>query len=259
MASRRERTSGTGGGRDRTGTGDGRGQASSGGRAGAAGGTTGAGRGRAGGRAASGSPARGVAGAPDGSGGTGAAGHGQLPAVRVRLTELIEPVIVAAGFEMDALSVSRAGRRHLVRVVVDGDTVDSGAIAEVAREVSSALDEAEQAGGEVVPGGYTLEVSSPGVDRPLTQPRHWRRNVGRLVKVKLGDRMLTGRVRSADDEGVTLDVSGTARTALYEDLGPGRVQIEFTRVDELPDADLAEFGDDSDDDFDGDEEGVDEE
>ena len=102
----------------------------------------------------------------------------------MRLRGVIEPVVTAAGYDLEELTVSRAGRRHVVRVIVDGDAgVNLDAVAEVSRAVSRALDEAEEASGDLVAGEYQLEVSSPGVDRPLTEPRHWRRNAGRLVKV----------------------------------------------------------------------------
>lgn len=187
-----------------------------------------------------------------------------LAALRERLVEMVEPAVSAAGYELDGLAVSRAGRRHLVRITVDGDRgVDSGAIAALAQRISAALDAAEAGGDEVVPGQYTLEVSSPGVDRPLTQPRHWRRNVGRLVKVKVGDRLVTGRVVAADDEGVSLEVAGTVRRAGHPELGPGRVEIEFNRrdtdgTDATDGGDVDDLPDDDDlDDEDG--KGVDEE
>ncbi len=94
---------------------------------------------------------------------------------------------------------------------------------------------------------YTLEVSSPGVDRPLTMPRHWRRAAGRLVMVRPGAETpeprrdspqappaITGRVIGADDSGVTLDVGGQSRTFGYGELGPGRVQVEFGHFDDDP-------------------------
>ncbi|HEU5107398.1 MAG TPA: ribosome maturation factor RimP, partial [Micromonosporaceae bacterium] len=96
---------------------------------------------------------------------------------------------------------------------------------------------------------YALEVGSPGVDRPLTLPRHWRRNVGRLVAVPLraapdgGSQpagQVTGRVLAADDEGIVLDLPGGAREIGYEQLGPGRVQIEFTRWGQVEDGDPEE-------------------
>ncbi|MFD0823868.1 ribosome maturation factor RimP, partial [Micromonospora zhanjiangensis] len=109
---------------------------------------------------------------------------GDLTARRLRLRAVIEPVVTAAGCDLEDLTVSRAGRRHVVRVVIDADGgVSLDAVADVSRAVSQALDRAEEADGDLVAGEYQLEVGSRGVDRPLTLPRHWRRNVGRLVKV----------------------------------------------------------------------------
>ncbi|GHJ13301.1 MULTISPECIES: ribosome maturation factor RimP [unclassified Micromonospora] len=178
--------------------------------------------------------------------------RGDLAARRARLREVIEPVVTAAGYDLEDLSVSRAGRRHVVRVIVDADGgINLDAVADVSRAVSTALDAAEEAGGDIVAGEYQLEVSSPGVDRPLTLPRHWRRNVGRLVKVTVrgdaGDRQLTGRITAADDERVTLETDAGSAAHPYAELGPGRVQVEFSRLDDLADADL---DDDTDTDID---------
>jgi len=142
---------------------------------------------------------------------------------------VIGPVVAAAGYDLEDVSLSRAGRRHVLRVLVDADggiTLDDVAV--VSREISAALDAADESGSEVLPGEYQLEVGSPGVDRPLTAPRHWRRNVGRLVVV----RGQTGRIVAADDEGIVLDVDGTPREIPYAELGSGKVQIEFKRMDE---------------------------
>jgi ribosome maturation factor RimP len=77
---------------------------------------------------------------------------------------------------------------------------------------------------------YTLEVTSRGVDRPLTEPRHWRRNRDRLVKASLRNgTQVTGRVGDSDESGVTLDVSGTSRRLAYDDVSKALVQIEFNR------------------------------
>jgi ribosome maturation factor RimP len=157
-----------------------------------------------------------------------------LAAAKARVLAVIEPVIAGAGYDLEDVKLSRAGRRHLLRVLVDADGgINLDDVAVVSREISAALDEAEEAGGEVLAGEYQLEVGSPGVDRPLTLPRHWRRNVGRLVTVN----GVTGRVTAADDRGIVLD----NREIAYPDLGPGKVQIEFKRLDE------AEFDDDEDD------------
>ncbi|MCF0094281.1 ribosome maturation factor RimP [Micromonospora sp. MH99] len=199
-------------------------------------------------------------------------GGGDLAARRTRLRTVIEPVVNGVGYDLEDLSVSRAGRRHVVRVIVDADGgIDLDAVAVVSRAVSAALDAAEETDGDILAGEYQLEVSSPGVDRPLTLPRHWRRNVGRLVKVTVrgaaalpgqrgeqpsGDRQLTGRVVGADDETVQLETDAGRDSWAYAQLGPGRVQVEFTRLaelgepddtDEFDDADDADENDDSDD------------
>lgn len=172
-------------------------------------------------------------------------------AVKARVRTVIEPVVAAVGYDLEDVGITRAGRRHVVRVLVDKDGgINLDDVALVSREISTALDAAEETGGELVAGEYQLEVGSPGVDRPLTEPRHWRRNVTRLVAVG----GLTGRVTEAGDDGIVLDVDGTPRALRYDELGPGKVQIEFKRLDE------ADFGDeDEDDDEDDHDEGEGEE
>jgi ribosome maturation factor RimP len=164
-----------------------------------------------------------------------------MAAHRARLRAIIEPVVTAAGYDLDDLSVAKAGRRSVVRVTVDGDGgVTHDALADISRVVSSALDAAEESGGEFSADTYELEVTSPGVDRPLTEARHWRRNVGRLVKVRVDGRQLTGRIMAADADTVVLDADEGRREYSHADLGPGRVQVEFARLAELSDED---FGD----------------
>jgi ribosome maturation factor RimP len=162
----------------------------------------------------------------------------------VKLAGWIEPVVGAAGYDLEDLVVTPAGRRSVVRVVVDRDrgvTLDD--IAEVSRAVSDVLDKNDDGMGRTP---YVLEVTSPGVDRPLTEPRHWRRNTGRLVTVAVGPagsaEEVTGRVTAVDDAGVTLAVEGrakpgakkrppTPRQVPWPELGSGRVQVEFGRPD----------------------------
>jgi ribosome maturation factor RimP len=159
-----------------------------------------------------------------------------------RLAGWIQPVVGAAGYDLEELVVTPAGRRSVVRVVVDRDTgVTLDDVAEVSRAVSAALDAND---GEFGRAPYVLEVSSPGVDRPLTEPRHWRRNTGRLVTVPVGPsggiEQVTGRITAVDDAGVTLAVEGQARPGAkkrpptprqvpWAELGAGRVQVEFGR------------------------------
>jgi ribosome maturation factor RimP len=152
-------------------------------------------------------------------------------AMRSRIVALVEPVVSAAGYDLEEVAVNQAGRRTVVRVVVDADggiTLDD--VAAVSREVSAALDGPDDSGSSSFGRGpYTLEVTSPGVDRPLTEPRHWRRNVGRLVTVRVGDRTVTARITAVDEQGVRLTDDKGERTATFAELGPGKVQVEFGR------------------------------
>ena len=159
------------------------------------------------------------------------------------LTEVLTPVVAAAGYDLEELKVSAAGKRSVVRVVVDKDggvTLDD--VADISRVVSDALDVEDEADPTLLGTSYVLEVSSPGVDRPLMQPRHWRRNVGRLVTASLRDGSTAdGRITAADDAGVTLD---EVRALPWADLARGAVQVEFNRKDQVDDDD-DEDGDDA--------------
>jgi ribosome maturation factor RimP len=167
-----------------------------------------------------------------------------------RLAGMIQPVVAAAGLDLESVRVTIAGKRRLLRVVVDGDhSVSLDETADVSREVSALLDASSMMG--EVP--YTLEVSSPGVDRPLTEPRHWRRAVRRLVRVKAaGEGTVQGRVLVADEAGVTLDVDGVRHSFTYGVLGPGAVQVEFGRLPEIDDEGDLPADDELDDELDDD-------
>ncbi|HET9169279.1 MAG TPA: ribosome maturation factor RimP [Actinospica sp.] len=174
-----------------------------------------------------------------------------------KLREQLEPVVAALGYDLEDVTAKRAGSRQLLQVVVDGDGgISLDDIAEVSQAVSAALDESDAMG----EAPYDLEVTSPGVSRPLTLPRHWRRATGRLVQVPLAaGGELTGRVIEVDDEGVTFELpakkpgmkSGVRRVGFAE-LGRGKVQVEFNRPgmkdDGLDEDEVAEGDDDGADD-----------
>jgi len=158
---------------------------------------------------------------------------------REHLLELLGPIVADAGYDLEDVTVTAAGRRSLVRVTVDADGgIDLDAVAVVSRLVSDALDaDAENPRSpRALAGAFVLEVSSPGVDRPLTEPRHWRRAIGRLVKVEVAGRTVTGRLTAADDSGVTLEVDGAeSRPVGWAELGRGKVQVEFNRPGDATD------------------------
>ncbi|MFP5346784.1 MAG: ribosome maturation factor RimP [Actinomycetes bacterium] len=152
------------------------------------------------------------------------------------VSDLLSPVVADAGLVLENVTVTPAGRRRVVRVVVDlpedaTGALDLDCVAEVSRAVSDALDASDALGATP----YVLEVSSPGVDRPLTERRHWARARGRLVRVPLladgGQAELTGRVVGVDDAGVTFEVDGVPHVVGWQDLGRGQVQVEFSRAD----------------------------
>jgi ribosome maturation factor RimP len=157
-----------------------------------------------------------------------------MAASAARLSELVRPEVAAVGYDLEDLTVTAAGKRSVVRVVVDKDggvTLDD--VADVSRTISEVLDRVDESEPGLFGTTYVLEVSSPGVDRPLTESRHWRRNVGRLVTATLREgEPVTGRVASADDDTVTLDVAGAEQRLAYSDVVRGNVQVEFARKDE---------------------------
>jgi ribosome maturation factor RimP len=146
---------------------------------------------------------------------------------RDRLAEVLTEPLAASGLDVEAIELTPAGRRRLLRVAVDKDggvTMDE--IADATKEVARLLDDSDVMGEHP----YTLEVTSPGTDRPLTLPRHWRRNRSRLVKVTTTDgATLTGRVRDSDEHGATLDVDGTERVLAFSEVAKAHIQIEFNR------------------------------
>lgn len=158
-------------------------------------------------------------------------GPGPLPG---QLHGVLEPIVASAGFELDALDVRATGRRHTVKVVVDSDDgVGLDDIAKLSRAAAAELDRHEH----LIGGSYTLEVTSPGVDRPLTTPRHWRRARLRLVTVHPREGApFTGRVGDAGEDEVTVLVDGALRTVRYADVERAVVEVEFARA---PEADVA--------------------
>ncbi|MEU7062954.1 ribosome maturation factor RimP [Streptomyces sp. NPDC051578] len=152
-----------------------------------------------------------------------------------RLRGLLEPLVAAKGLDLEEIELSKAGKRRMLRVIVDSDEgVELDACAELSREVSDLLDESDVMGEDE----YVLEVSSPGADRPLTEHRHYVRATGRLVKFQLAEGgELVARILDVDDEGMDLEVPGvkgrkaTARRIAFTDIAKARVEIEFNRKD----------------------------
>jgi len=166
-----------------------------------------------------------------------------------RLAALIEPDLRAAGVDLEDVEVLAAGKRRLVRVLVDKDDgVSLDDVALVSQRISGVLDENPDADAILGSAAYVLEVSSPGVDRPLTAPRHWRRAAGRLVRVvRIDGGEVVGRVVDSDDVSVRLADAAADNAAAdnaaadnaavpagpgwlrFDEIKSARVQVEFNR------------------------------
>lgn len=143
------------------------------------------------------------------------------------LTELLAPAIKHAGFVLEEVKVTPAGKRRIVAVIIDGETKNPSLdeVTVVSRKVSDILDNYSQLGD--LP--FTLEVTTPGVDRPLTLPRHWRKNVGRLVKVTpLEGDPFTARITSATDDSVSLE----SKEIKFSEIKRATIEIEFNRKEQ---------------------------
>jgi len=146
---------------------------------------------------------------------------------------LATPLAAAAGLVVEDVTVRPAGRRRVLRVTVDLPEDRTGgvpmeSVTAASQAISAALDTSDVMGGTP----YVLEVSSPGVDRPLTERRHWSRARGRLVNARLADGTeATGRLTAVDDDGIELE----GRRLAWADVGRGRVEIEFARLDDAAD------------------------
>lgn len=145
-----------------------------------------------------------------------------------RISEVAAPIIEKSGLYLESVSLTPAGKRTRVVVVVDADTdeaLDLDRVAEVSREISQGLEDLD-----VISGAYVLEVTSPGVERSLTLPRHWRRANGRLVKVRLLDESeVVGRVLQSDDTAVNLEVDSDRLEIPLNEIVRANVEIEFNR------------------------------
>ena len=146
---------------------------------------------------------------------------------RDSLVRLLAPVVEAPGLDLEDVVVSQAGKRRQLRVVVDQDGgISLDTVAAVSTAVAAQLDDSDAMGGSP----YVLEVTSPGVDRPLTAPRHWRRNRTRLVKVATAEATaLEGRLVEVDDDGIGVESDGVVTRLAWDRVASGRVQVEFNR------------------------------
>jgi ribosome maturation factor RimP len=155
-------------------------------------------------------------------------------ALKDQISELVTPAVSDLGFYLEDVHVATPGSHRIVTCIVDGDaSLNLDQVTSVSRVISELLDEAAFMGETP----FTLEVTSPGVDRPLTQPRHFAKNVDRLLKIiKLDGSEVTGRILSNTDTDVTLTVTVKKETieqsVSLADIKRAVVEIEFNRKDD---------------------------
>ena len=144
-------------------------------------------------------------------------------ALKDQIFDLVAPLVTKAGLVIEEVQVQTPGKNRFVTIIVDSETgLNLDQVTDASRLIGEAMDSAPFMGETP----YTLEVTSPGVDRPLTAPRHWRKNVDRLVKiVKLDGDVCKGRITSASDDEVTLDCC----TVSFAEIKRATIEVEFNR------------------------------
>lgn len=146
-----------------------------------------------------------------------------------KIRQRIEPLVHASGLDLEEVELTPAGRRSILRVIVDGDQITLDDVAALSREISTLIDTDPVFGEKSI----TLEVSSRGVDSPLTLPRHWRRKIGRLVSVTRNDgEKVSGRITAASETEATLEEKGAAVVVALADVKKARIEVEFNRPEQ---------------------------
>lgn len=155
-------------------------------------------------------------------------------AIKDQIAELVTPALAASHYYLEDVHIVSPGNHRIVTVIVDGDSaLNLDQVTDASKIVSALVDEAAFMGDTP----FTLEVTSPGIDRPLTLPRHFAKNVTRLLKVTLTNgEVVTGRILSNTDLDITLEVTVKKdvkqETIALSDIKRAVVEIEFNRKEE---------------------------
>jgi ribosome maturation factor RimP len=143
---------------------------------------------------------------------------------REQILQILEPIASNMGLDLEDVEIKSAGKHSIVQVSIDKDGgINLDEVAQISNQISEALDAKDVLGEKP----YTLEVGSPGIDRALTLPRHWRRNNGRLVKINFGSNSEIGRIIESDEEKVSLEVKGKSRSINFDKIDKAFIQVEF--------------------------------
>ena len=143
---------------------------------------------------------------------------------REQILQILEPIASNLGLDLEDVEIKSTGKHSIIQVSIDKDGgINLDEVAQISNQISEVLDAKDVLGDKP----YTLEVGSPGIDRALTLPRHWRRNKGRLVKINFGSNSEIGRIIESDDEKVSLEVKGKTRSINFDKIDKAFIQVEF--------------------------------
>jgi len=143
---------------------------------------------------------------------------------REDIFDKITPIVNKLNFELEEVILKSAGKNTIVQVLVDKDSgITLDEVANLSTKLSDFFDENSLMGDKT----FTLDVGSPGIDRPLTKLRHWKKNLGRLVKVHSKTNVFEGRIKDVEELHVQLEIKGKLQTFQYPDIDKAIIQVEF--------------------------------
>jgi ribosome maturation factor RimP len=143
---------------------------------------------------------------------------------REDIFDKISPLVHKLDFELEDVILKSAGKNTIVQVLVDKDSgISLDEVANLSTKLSDFFDENSLMGNKT----YTLDVGSPGIDRPLTKLRHWKKNLDRLVKINSKSNVFEGRIKKVEELEVQIDIKGKLQSFQYSDISKAIIQVEF--------------------------------
>ena len=143
---------------------------------------------------------------------------------REDIFDKISPLVQKFDFELEDVILKSAGKNTIVQVLVDKDSgISLDEVANLSTKLSDFFDENSLMGNK----SYTLDVGSPGIDRPLTKLRHWKKNLDRLVKIHSKTNIFEGRIKKVEETEVQIEIKGKLQSFQYSDISKAIIQVEF--------------------------------
>lgn len=143
---------------------------------------------------------------------------------REDIFDKISPLVHKFDFELEDVILKSAGKNTIVQVLVDKDSgISLDEVANLSTKLSDFFDENSLIGNK----SYTLDVGSPGIDRPLTKLRHWKKNLDRLVKIHSKTNIFEGRIKKVEETEVQIEIKGKLQSFQYSDISKAIIQVEF--------------------------------